>query len=56
MLFYKIRRRGRNFVEKPYWVKIFRSVESGKSVYFQRRISIQQRVWIDDHDVKLSYC
>lgn len=43
-------------LEKEGWVKIFRSVELGEPVYCQNRLSTQQRIWIEDHDVKYHYC
>lgn len=43
-------------LEKEGWVKIFRSVDLGEPVYCQNRITLQQRVWIEDHDVKYHYC
>lgn len=43
-------------LEKEGWVKIFRSVELGEPVYCQSRNTLQQRVWLEDHNVKYHYC
>lgn len=43
-------------LEKEGWIKIFRSVELGEPVYCQSRMSPQQRVWIEDHNITFHYC
>ena len=43
-------------MEKEGWVKIFQSVEIGEPVYCQKMLTMQQRVWIEDHCVKFHYC
>ena len=43
-------------LEKEGWVKIFRSFESGETVYSQMRISTQQRIFLEDHNIKYAYC
>lgn len=43
-------------LEKEGWVKVFRSVESGETVYSKRIVSMQQRIWLEDHNVKYAYC
>lgn len=43
-------------LEENGFVKIFRSYESRKPVYSQTRISTQQRMYLEDHNVKYAYC
>lgn len=43
-------------LEKEGWVKIYRSCEYGEPVYSQTRISFQQRMYLEDHNVKYVYC
>lgn len=43
-------------LEKEGWVKIFRSFESGEAVYSSMRISTQQRIFLEDHNIKYAYC
>jgi hypothetical protein len=43
-------------LEKEGWVKVFRSFESGKAVYSQIRVSTQQRIFLEDHNIEFAYC
>ena len=43
-------------LEKEGWIKIHRSYESGEPVYSQTRMSSQQRMYLEDHNVKYAYC
>jgi hypothetical protein len=43
-------------LESEGWIKVFDSVDSGTPVYAERRVTEYQRVWLDDHNVKFSYC
>ena len=43
-------------LEKEGYVKIFRSTESGEPVYSQRKISTQQRIFLEDRGVEWAYC
>ena len=43
-------------LEKEGWIKIFRSIELGEPVYCQHRTSLQQRLYLEDHDIKYHYC
>ena len=42
-------------LEKEGWVKIFRSFESGEAVYSQLRVSPQQRIFLEDHNIEFAY-
>ena len=43
-------------LEEEGWVKIFRSFESGDPVYSKMMISTQQRIFLEDHNIKYAYC
>ena len=43
-------------LEKEGWIKVFRSVESGEAVYSQKRMSTQQRIYLEDHNIEYAYC
>lgn len=43
-------------LEEEGWVKIFRSFESGKTVYSQLKVSPQQRDFLENHSIEYAYC
>ena len=43
-------------LERKGWIRVFRSFELGIPVYCQSKVSPQQRIWLEDHDVEYHYC
>lgn len=43
-------------LEEKGWIKVFRSFELGIPVYCQPKVSPQQRIWLEDHNVEYYYC